>query len=147
MSILRPKSISFSAAQSGVSTSLQGKKATLQEFKEKSRNKIRLKQSLFFFGLVKGVHARETRRKSPGRRRRLSRHARVHFVSPAFHSTYRGKREWKLERDPSASETQTKRSLDSKHILSHFKILARRVTMMETREFIIDYELTVIFLE
>ena len=41
MSILRPKSISFSAAQSGVSTSLQEKKATLQEFKEKGPNKIR----------------------------------------------------------------------------------------------------------
>ena len=52
MSILRPKSISFSAAQSGVSTSLQEKKATLQEFKENGE------QSLFCFGLVKGGQAR-----------------------------------------------------------------------------------------
>ena len=60
MSILRPKSISFSAAQSGVSTSLQEKKPPYRSSKKRALIKIDGEQSLFFFGLVKGVHARES---------------------------------------------------------------------------------------
>ena len=62
MSILRPKSISFSAAQSGVSTSLQEKKATLQEFKEKGPNKNRRRAVSLFLRISEGsARTRELR--------------------------------------------------------------------------------------
>lgn len=62
MSILRPKSISLSAAQSGVSTSLQEKKATLQEFKEKGPNKIRRRTVSLFLRISEGsARTRELR--------------------------------------------------------------------------------------
>ena len=63
MSILRPKSISFSAAQSGVSTSLQEKKATLQEFKEKSPNKNR-RRAVSLFLRISGGSSRTRERRS-----------------------------------------------------------------------------------
>jgi len=92
MSILRPKSISFSAAQSGVSTSLQEKKATLQEFKEKSPNKNRRRAVSLFLPISEGSARTRAPNEgcSPRRKERLSRHARGHFVS---RSTDREKRE------------------------------------------------------
>ena len=102
MSILRPKSISFSAAQSGVSTSLQEKKATLQEFKEKGPNKNR-RRTVSLFLRISGGSARTRERRSDETRqmraaaqeekKRLSRHACGHFVSRAFHSKDQEKRD------------------------------------------------------
>ena len=96
MSILRPKSISFSAAQSGVSTSLQEKKATLQEFKEKGPNKNRRRTVSLFLRISEGSARTRERRSDETRQMRaaaLSRHARGHFVSRAFHSKDQEKRD------------------------------------------------------
>ena len=72
MSILRPKSISFSAAQSGVSTSLQEKKATLQEFKEKSPNKNRPRAVSLFLRISEGSAGTRERRSDQTRQTRAA---------------------------------------------------------------------------
>ena len=72
MSILRPKSISFSAAQSGVSTSLQEKKATLQEFKEKGPNENRRQAVSLFLRISEGSASTRERRSHETRQTRAA---------------------------------------------------------------------------
>ena len=110
---------------------------------------------------MKGVHANEGG--SPRRKKRLSRHACGHFVSRAFHSTDREKRETVLslylneirhlgrlgfleENANNWKEINQRVKLKPRDLLTQtiycviFEILATRAIMVGARELIIDYE-------